>query len=480
MSEQSICHNCIGETYLKNEIQQSGEIRNCDFCETSDIKTFLLEEIADEVHAVIEKYFYLTSSEPESILETLAARDGYWEQSGEPVSDVILNLLDTTDSVTEAIHDHLSGIHDATGKDALCDPQPYDSEAHYAEHPVDIYEFHEDWSLFKREIRKRARFFNSSAEETLKSIFRDIGKLKTRNDVPVICEYSSTDLIYRARMADSEIKLKSILENLPTSLGSPPHEFAKAGRMNADGIGVFYGATDTVTCINELRPPIGSCVVIGCFKPIRNLRLLDLSLLKDVYQQGSLFDAEHMTAISRQEFLKLLVDELSAPVMPGTESRDYLPTQLVAEFLAAQPSLELDGVIYNSSQIIEENESNEENKNIVLFPHTSVLNPYDMPDGTEISVNTGFGPPDDYDDSITIFEEHPEPKPTEKTESVGLFGLVSMSEPPNIDEMDFNFAPSIELDINSVEVHNINGVNYSKNQRSISRHITVEKKNRRF
>ena len=58
--------------------------------------------------------------------------------------------------------------------------------------------------------------------------------------------------------------------------------------MNAQGIPVFYGAMEESTCVSEVRPPVGSYVVLAKFELLRPMRLLDLLTLKDVYVGGTL------------------------------------------------------------------------------------------------------------------------------------------------------------------------------------------------
>ena len=52
---------------------------------------------------------------------------------------------------------------------------------------------------------------------------------------------------------------------------------AAAGRMNARGISVFYGANDPLVALSEVRPPVGARVAIARFEIIRPIKLLDLT-----------------------------------------------------------------------------------------------------------------------------------------------------------------------------------------------------------
>ena len=170
--------------------------------------------------------------------------------------------------------------------------------------------------------------------------------------------------------------------------------------MNASGISVFYGATDAETCIAEVRPPVGSHVIVGKFQFLRNIRLLDLNILSEIYVKGSYFDPDFRARKGHAAFLQHLVGELTKPVMPEEETFEYLPTQVVAEYLAEKIEPNLDGIIFGSSQ------AQNKEQNIILFHNSCAVEPYIMPTGATVSVNYGWSTDDDYDDSITVFEEY--------------------------------------------------------------------------
>jgi len=136
--------------------------------------------------------------------------------------------------------------------------------------------------------------------------------------------------------------------------------------------------------------------------------------------------------------------------------------------------------MYSSSQIFQEHEDtdneksencNKEGMNIVLFPHASVQKPYEVPDGTTISVHTNFGPPDDPDDSIYISEEYPESKiKKNKLKRKEIFDTFIGCKPIVLDDEFPDYDPRLQLDMNSIEVETIKGVKYLSNTRYVSRH----------
>lgn len=403
-----VCVECIREPYLADLIQQSGEINECEFCGSQDNPTIAFEDLADRVHSVIEEHFEMTSPEPEG-LDWLLAKEGRWEQPGQPVVDLVEELLKSDREIAQQVVEYLSEVHDPAGKDALIEPGRFYEDSMYEERPIDTYSFEESWDAFRDSILHRSRFFNQLAYEILDHIFAGIDKLQTRNGESVVQSLGSTHRIFRARYAATTDYAEEILRTLPQSLGSPPSSHARSGRMNAEGVSVFYGATDDKTCVSELRPPVGSKVIVGCFRPLVELRILDLTRLRAVFLRGSLFDPEHSESLSRLQFLKHLVGEISQPILPHDESLGYIPTQAIAEYLTSHTEIQLDGIMFSSSQTNETSGQfglfEEQRKNIVLFPHASGVAPYELPAGTEVDIDWMPGDPEDPDYEVTIIED---------------------------------------------------------------------------
>ena len=471
-----VCHDCIEEEYLSKEVLDSGNSARCSFCDEVSA-SIGLEELAEKVHEVIKNYFYQTSSEPEGY-EYLLAKEGLWDREGELVSDLINGIAMVDPEISESIREYLSWRYDAAGKDALYEEQPYEPEAQYAEREVDTLDFAESWSAFKQSIRTQSRFFNPHAKEVLEHIFRNLSSQVTIDGEPVVRsmqpDADGCD-IYRARIAFSMNALEKIIRELPRSLAAPPHKHAKSGRMNAGGISVFYGAMDIDTCIAEVRAPVSSYVVIAKFRPVRPIKVLDLNRLQKIYVEGSYFDPNHIVELSRARFLECLVDELSSPVLPGSEEREYLPTQVVAEYLAQLDGLNLDGVIFNSSQV------SGDGQNIVLFNHAGCVESYELPEGTEIEVFFGHDYSGD-DTSVTVWEMVPQEK-EEKNQSSILEPIFSSSfdynlELPNSD--DCPHEPTLRIEMESVKVHKVQGVEYKCSSMDVRRHRMVKKDHEEF
>lgn len=352
--------------------------------------------------------------------------------------------------------------------------EPYDDDVHYEESPAEQFYVKQSWDTLCTEIKSRARFFSPVSEKILNELFGDLNTLTTFNGTPVvqtISPDSENGHLYRARIAKTEHDVKKILMSPVNELGAPPSKHAQAGRMNPVGISVFYGAADPSTCVAEIRPPVGSHVVIGKFKILRDVRLLDMDKLTKLHVKGSYFDPASGARWGRAAFLRQIVTELTLPMTPGDEEFGYLPIQVIAEYLSEKVDPKLDGVIFHSSQITDKG------NNIVLFNHASLTEPYTLPESSTVYVNFGWTSDDDSDDSISVWEELP--KETEDdvpnvSPQLAHFGYYP-EEGHSVSGSDYEDRDiTLRLDVKNIEVQIISGALYSVTPRYTSRHTSEQ------
>ena len=460
-----ICHTCIGDQFLSDEVNKEGTSVICSYCsETREAMT--LEDLADRIHEVIETHFERTSSEPDwfsSIMLRETMLD-FWVPDGEPVVGLMADIACVTEEIAIDLTDLLSGrfrywaIKEG-GED------PYDSEACYEERRPDDFGFRYTWRAFCNEIMYRERIFPENAEPVLEEIFGDPSALETYDGTPVVREVNPSDEfpIWRARTAQSKEELIAIIKNPAQQLGPPPHKSANAGRMNQKGIPVFYGALDETTCVSEVRPPVGSKVVIGRFSLLRPVRLLDLGALSRVYVNVSHFDPNYSVLHGRASFIRNLVDEISRPIMPQDADREYLPTQFVASYLARKVIPNFDGIIFPSSQI----EGN--CQNVVLFNHARGVEKHELPVGSEVEVYLSSFSEDD--DSVFVSETTPLNLPdNEALVEEPQRGRIRLSIDEELGEPEEDLPPTLNLDIDSVQVLNIESFTYHSKKQGVRRH----------
>lgn len=227
------------------------------------------------------------------------------------------------------------------------------------------------WERLSESIKSRNRFFNSEAAEILSSVFDGVEDIRYGDDEKIIttagdgCEIEE---IIRARFFTSLEDVPKAMLNPEKELGPPPAHIAGEGRLNPSGLPVFYGALDIDTAYAEIRAPVGSYVVSTKFKIHKELKLLDLSRLRPILEDGTLFDRLSSKVQNQLSNLMFIGAKLAFPVLPGHEHNGYLTTQAIADFLSALHAPKLDGIIYSSSQKFG-------GKNVVIFQKSSSITP---------------------------------------------------------------------------------------------------------
>lgn len=124
-----------------------------------------------------------------------------------------------------------------------------------------------------------------------------------------------------------------------SKLSAPPPIVASGGRMNRQGVGFLYLATDSNTAIAETRPHPGHFCSVGEFEALENFRIADLSAV----------DVTNFAVSDKRldDFLLLkTLDRLfSIPITPEGRS-SYHFTQLLADCFR---QLGFDAIRYRSS-----------------------------------------------------------------------------------------------------------------------------------
>ena len=368
---QYVCHACIGDKVLAKRVEKEGTRAECTYCRATKT-AFTLADLSNRIHEVLEGHFIPVSeddvpeqfrqglNDTETVIEEVA---GLEQGIAADVREYLFNRLDKTVNV-------------AGGEENL-----YSHGMLYVERETDTSNFRSAWRDFKEEIHSRARYFGATTEYTLDKIFGNLESLKSLLGRRVIREIKpgeNDSSIWRARTAHSDSEVKSILESLSSQLGPPPSDKATAGRMNAEGIPVFYGALEEETCVSEVRAPVGSFVVLVKFDLLNPIRILDLDGLSNAYSDVSYFDPNYIEERSRERFLGELVGEISRPVIPHQEAREYIATQIVSEYLANRVHPSLHGMIFRSSQ------TGGAGRNVVLFNGACGVEAYEPPPGTSI------------------------------------------------------------------------------------------------
>ncbi|MER3352354.1 MAG: RES domain-containing protein [Hoeflea sp. D1-CHI-28] len=472
LQEETICSSCIGEAYLSALVDKNEPEQLCSYC-GEEAPCLTLEELADAVETAFESHFERTSSQPNSYQYAMLRdkeSDYDWEREGQQTIYAIMDAANLSEEAAQDVQNILEYRHFDFDEAAMGDECEFSSDAHYEEVMPGDSDWRERWDYFESLIKTEARFFSRTASGYLKELFEQIDTMRTADGAPLVVPAgpeSAYTHLYRGRMFQSDEPLQGAIARPDRGLAAPPAWVAGAGRMNARGISVFYGATSPDIVLAEVRPPVGSKVALARFNIIRPLQLLDLSALDNVHEHGSIFDADYANRLGRMAFLRTLSNRMARPVMPEDQEMSYLPTQAIADFLATEGDVPLDGILFPSVQV------GGEAVNLVLFHKSSRTRELDVPKGTEISAHTYTIYEDGPEPDFSVIEETPPKGDAPEAEADKKAGP-RFSDMLGMEWEDYaDYDPreeTLEIDLESVRVHEVRAVHIETADYAVRRH----------
>ena len=466
-----ICHQCVGEQFLRYDIANTGARSTCSYCDATD-NAFSIEQMADRIELAFKQHYRRTSDEPDTY-ERLALSDREsnhsWERHGDPTGIAIECAAHIPDDAARDIQQKLEERHYDHGAAQVGEESEFDSEAHYEEQAADGDHWRRQWSEFDHAIKTQARFFGHNAKKLLPEIFSNLEQLSPHGQPTLVVDIgpgSACQALHRARVFQSEEPLKNALCRPDRELGPPPGRIAQAGRMNARGISVFYGATDSKVVIAEVRPPVGTSVVVAKFEILRPMRILDLRNLPSAAADGSVFDEAFADRCHKAAFLRTLKNILCQPVVPDDEDLEYLPTQAIADFLATERDPVLDGIAYPSTQ------TDGSGYNVVLFHKAARVEELVIPRGAELEAFTRYHDSDGWYPHYDVTETlPPSPEPGEDAPSAGVHRIPDDSWWDPRDHRE----SSLRVALASLTVHKISRVQVATEAHEVSRSTIRER-----
>lgn len=395
LRRKKICHKCVAERYLSEEIERRGRRLKCSYCGTT-AKCYRLEELSERIAGAFAEHFTRTPDQPNAFESSMQAdrESTYeWDRRGEPVVDAIREAAEIPDAAASDVQAILEDDHSDFDADAFGDETEFAAGSCYEERDVSDDTWLDEWRAFEHTLKTRARYFGGGAAGLLESVFGGVDAMVSAAGRPLIVDAgpgTAITRLYRARVFQSDEKLEVALGRPDRDLGSTPAALAAAGRMNARGISVFYGANHPLVALAEVRTPVGSQVAVARFDIVRPLRLLDLTAFASVRVRGSIFDPAFKGQLERAAFLKSLAMRISRPVMPDDEEFEYLATQAVADFLATRPDVVIDGIIYASAQTRLPRKGGKRRvaRNVALFHKAARVEELSLPEGTKLEAST--------------------------------------------------------------------------------------------
>jgi hypothetical protein len=359
-----LCTRCVGDQEFVSWIQIHGKRGKCDFDPThgKSRKVVPVRDFAVEVDGYFrenykrgEEYAYATRDSDNPSYDT----------RGSSYREILSNDLQADNDLIDAIVEHLP---DADHAEIMDGGEPfYDDFSNY-ESLADVrareqqeqeerwYErrFEYQWNDFCSVVQYERRFFKT--KELLDALFGTPEEYDQGTIRPVYAlEIGQT--IYRARLLGEGLTEPQVAQNPAKELGAPPKDKARAGRMSVEYIPVFYGAFSELTAVAELRPSIGDQVAVAEFNLLKPLRVFDFTAFS---QRGVPWQESY--AHTRYDFITQMEDGISKPISPFERQREYIATQIVAEYL--REYFNCDAIIYQSSM---HKSDKEDNRNIVIL-----------------------------------------------------------------------------------------------------------------
>lgn len=428
-----VCSDCLKDPYLQKLISIDPKSRlACDYCSSLN-PTMSFAVLVDRCQWLLDNFYFP------------AEQNEYTgEYEGDSLNSILSEELDADEALISAISetllerwfDYNSYVH------------TYGDDPHFESSITITGDLSGRWSSMERKLQESNRFFNQDALQTFDEIF---GYIFDNHPSSIVEFLPETTKLFRARVFQSEDEMKEAFKYPEASFGPPPSHIAPSGRMNARGISVFYGALDSATAISEVRPPVGSYVVVSEFNLLRPARLLDLTQLRSLsVKADSKFDPQYLEQYERCDFLRKLSRKLVIPIVPTLQESGYLLTQAIADYLSTHKvgGEELDGILFSSAQI-STNLSLEKKANVIFFHESSYVK------GSKTRKEPAYIELYNMDDGVPYYE------PVLKTnldEFKRVFTIHSRLKPST---------NTLKINLDNIEIHQIRGVEYISNSTQV-------------
>ena len=334
-SDKSVCVQCVEDSALQSIVQADIDSESvCDFCRGSP---------AAPLDALVGAFVDGLKNEFEPAIES-APWDG---REGGYI-------------VTPQWHTHeLAGEHeDVLGSEelvsAVCDCLDDDiwvRKDWVTRDPDEV--LVDTWSTFCEAVKHKTRYVIwllpdvediGAGEIQLSRILDHIARLLKELDL-------FKDLAAGRRFWRAQRHREAKIDRTAARLGTArPHQARQDNRMSPAGIPLFYGALSEETAVKEVNADDCSYTTWAAFETITEMRIVDFTSLPEV---PSMFDPDRGHLRREIEFLCKFVDELSKPIDAETAQIEYVPTQIVTEFLLHvfehDEESRTSGLIYRSS-----------------------------------------------------------------------------------------------------------------------------------
>lgn len=342
-SDLSVCTSCVADYALKGSVLAASSTgAHCSFCDQSP---------AADLDVLLEAFVQGLRREHENALEGVLydGKEGGFQFLGDhwDTWDLVNEYADAfaNDALLEAVRDHL--------------PDETWVEKDFAWRRRDVV-LRDAWSQFREAVMYRTRYVIWLSGPESDAGLRGVGEVPP---VKVLDEVGQLiDELQLVRSVSPSVDWwraqthrERRLEKSASRLGTSPRQYAKqANRMNPAGIPMFYGAVNRTTAVREVLRHAAETrqrITASRFRLRNDVNVVDFTRLPD---EPSLFDPTLGQWRRQIRFLRQFVEDLTKPVRMEDEHVEYVPTQVLTEYLVrvhggrgGRPPIH--GLIYRSS-----------------------------------------------------------------------------------------------------------------------------------
>ena len=310
------CIECFKDAHIRDTIAKYGTNGDCDFCPTKNVPVYDISNstlLSDKIIGLVQAYMVSTEEDAKPLKEALK---NDWDIFNGDIDEIQKLVIELCASVIEK--------DDSIYSERVIIPQASDSD--YLQQYGVVKEL--SWHQFSESIKRENRFHNNMFNPDAFASFLSVA---TKN-------FPKGTKLFRARIADSKEGFA------PKEMFAPPVGRRRAGRINPEGIGVLYLASDKRTALTEARASVYDFVSVGEFCTKKDLRIVDLSSISKMSPFLYQGDIEQFF-VNRKVFQEMAL-EIAKPLRRSDSILEYLPTQYISEFVKSQG---YDGVAYEST-----------------------------------------------------------------------------------------------------------------------------------
>ena len=344
-TSEFICSQHLKDDFIMKFIKENGSKGECNYCKKK-INVVELNQVLDLIVTGINYLYEDPANSRYLNKEGIHGFDGNTFDFYDLWHEDYLDLKIEDYSLIEAIFNYLNNYQ------LYCEINEYGSETEYLA---------DSWLHFKQIVKHEARFVfyfpkifsNWNLGDPISILDKVQSSILNLN---LLTELKDNSILYRCR----QHQLKNEIKTEKDLASTPVHLSKKNGRMNPAGISMFYASKSKALTIKEVvdfKNESMPYYTTGIFKTKTNLTLVDLT---DLPFEGSIYDSSANKHIDTIRFLRGFIEDVIKPINDNDSIIEYVPTQIVTEYIRFNPQLKVDGILYPSSK-------DNNLKNIVLF-----------------------------------------------------------------------------------------------------------------